>query len=125
MKEWVSEARFERLGIFNYSHEENTHAYTLNDDVADEIKRERASEIMEIQKNISSELNENKIGKTFKVLIDRKEGGYYVGRTEADSPEVDNEVLVDAEKNYLRMGDFADIKIISANEFDLFGESVS
>lgn len=122
MKEWVSETRFDRLGIFNYSHEENTHAYSLNDDIADEVKRERASEIMEIQKNISAELNEKKINSVFKVLIDRKEGGYYVGRTEADSPEVDNEVLIDAERNYLRIGDFSNIKIVSANEFDLFGE---
>ena len=123
MKEWVSNTRFDRLGIFNYSHEENTHAFSLADDVDDDVKRERASEIMEIQKNISSELNDKKINETYKVLIDRKEGGYYIGRTEADSPEVDNEVLIDAEKNYLRIGDFSDIKIISANEFDLFGES--
>ena len=125
MKEWVIETRFDRLGIFNYSHEENTHAYSLNNDVADEVKRERASEIMEIQKNISAELNDKKIYNIFKVLIDRKEGGYHVGRTEADSPEVDNEVLIDAGKNYLRIGDFSDIRIVSANEFDLFGESVS
>ena len=124
MKEWVSETRFERLGIFNYSHEENTHAFSLVDDVDNDVKRERASEIMEIQKNISSELNDKKVNEVFKVLIDRKEGGYYVGRTEADSPEVDNEVLIDAEKNYLRIGDFSKIKIVSANEFDLFGESV-
>ena len=123
MKEWVSNTRFDRLGIFNYSHEENTHAFSLSDDVDDDVKRERASEIMEIQKNISSELNDKKINETYKVLIDRKEGGYYIGRTEADSPEVDNEVLIDAEKNYSRIGDFSDIKIISANEFDLFGES--
>ncbi len=124
MKQWVSETRFDRLGIFNYSHEENTHAYSLTDDVPDDVKHERASEIMEIQKNISLSLNEEKTGKTFRVLIDRKEGGFYVGRTEADSPEVDNEVLIDAEKNYLRIGDFADIRITSVNEFDLFGESV-
>ena len=122
MKEWVSKTRFDRLGIFNYSHEENTHAFSLIDDITDEVKRERASVIMEIQKNISTELNEKKAGKIFKVIIDRKEGGYYVGRTEADSPEVDNEVLIDAENNYLRIGDFSDIKIVSANEFDLFGE---
>ena len=122
MKEWVSNTRFDRLGIFNYSHEENTHAFSLSDDVDDDVKRERASEIMEIQKNISSELNDKKINETYKVLIDRKEGGYYIGRTEADSPEVDNEVLIDAEKNYLRIGDFSNIKISSGNEFDLFGE---
>ena len=124
MKEWVSNTRFDRLGIFNYSHEENTHAFSLTVDVDDNVKRERASEIMEIQKNISSELNDKKINETYKVLIDRKEGGYYIGRTEADSPEVDNEVLIDVEKNYLRIGDFSNIKIVSANEFDLFGEVV-
>ena len=124
MKEWVSETRFDRLGIFNYSHEENTHAFSLTDDVDDAVKRDRASEIMEIQKDISASLNETKINKSFKVLIDRKEGGFYIGRTEADSPEVDNEVLIDAEKNYLRIGDFSEIKITSANEFDLFGECV-
>jgi ribosomal protein S12 methylthiotransferase len=122
MKEWVRETRFERLGIFNYSHEENTHAFSLVDDVRDETKHERASEIMEIQKNISAEINNEKIDKVFKVIIDRKEGGFFIGRTEADSPEVDNEVLIDAAKYYLRIGDFANIKIISANEFDLFGE---
>ncbi len=124
MKEWVEESRFDRLGVFNYSHEENTHAYSLKDDVPEKVKKERASEIMDIQREISASLNEKKIGNTFKVLIDRKEGGYYVGRTEGDSPEVDNEVLIDAEKNYLRIGDFAEIKIDSANEFDLFGEKV-
>jgi ribosomal protein S12 methylthiotransferase len=121
LKDWVSETKFDRLGIFTYSHEENTHAFLLKDDVPDEAKKERASEIMDIQKNISSDLNEKKIGKVFKVLIDRKEGGYYAGRTEADSPEVDNEVLINVGKNYLRIGDFSDIKIISSNEFDLFG----
>lgn len=124
LKEWVAETRFDRLGVFNYSHEENTHAYSLKDDVPEKVKMERASEIMDIQREISSSLNEKKIGNTFKVLIDRKEGGFYVGRTEGDSPEVDNEVLIDAEKNYLRMGDFADIRIDSANEFDLFGSKV-
>jgi ribosomal protein S12 methylthiotransferase len=124
MKTWVETTRFDRLGIFNYSHEENTHAFSLVDDVPEEIKHERASAIMDIQKNISSELNAEKIEKVFKVLIDRKEGGFYVGRTEADSPEVDNEVLIDASKNYLRIGDFAQIKITSANEFDLFGISI-
>jgi ribosomal protein S12 methylthiotransferase len=125
MKEWVTQTKFERLGIFNYSHEENTHAFSLVDDVDDEVKRQRASDIMDIQKDISVALNKQKIGNTYKVLVDRKEGGYYVGRTEADSPEVDNEVLIDAEKNYLRIGDFANIKIISSEEFDLFGEEVN
>ena len=122
MKTWVSETRFDRLGIFNYSHEENTHAFLLVDDVPESVKHERASEIMEIQKSISTSLNEIKIDRIFKVLIDRKEGGFFIGRTEADSPEVDNEVLINAEKNYLRLGDFANIKIVSSNEFDLFGE---
>lgn len=124
MKEWVKETRFDRLGIFTYSHEENTHAYLLHDDVPDELKRHRAEEIMQVQEKISSEINEGKVGKTFKIIIDRKEGNYYIGRTEADSPEVDNEVLVDASKFYLRTGDFAKVKIFSATEFDLYGEVV-
>ncbi len=124
LKQWVSKTRFERLGIFTYSHEENTHAFSLKDDVSDDLKRTRASEIMDIQKTISEELNESKVGQTFKVIIDRKEGNYFVGRTEADSPEVDNEVLIDAEKNYVRIGDFSTVKITSAEEFDLFGEVV-
>ncbi len=124
LKQWVSKTRFERLGIFTYSHEENTHAFSLKDDVSDDLKRTRASEIMDIQKTISEELNESKVGQTFKVIIDRKEGNYFVGRTEADSPEVDNEVLIDAGKNYVRIGDFSTVKITSAEEFDLFGEVV-
>lgn len=124
MKEWVSETRFERLGIFTYSHEENTHAYSLIDNVPLEVKQKRASEIMSIQKDISSSLNERKTGNEYLVLIDRKEGDYFIGRTESDSPEVDNEVLIEASKNYLRIGDFARIRITDANEFDLFGEPV-
>ncbi len=122
LKEWVEKTKFERLGIFTYSHEENTHAFNLEDNVAEEIKKHRADEIMEIQRNISFELNQKKIGKTFKVLFDRKEGNFFVGRTEHDSPEVDNEVLVDAKKNYVRLGDFSNVKINSAGDFDLFGE---
>jgi ribosomal protein S12 methylthiotransferase len=122
LKKWVSETRFDRLGIFTYSHEENTHAYSLVDDVPDEAKRERAEEVMAIQQGISSEINEEKVGKTFKVIFDRKEGNYFIGRSEADSPEVDNEVLVEAEKNYVRIGDFAKVKITKAEEFDLYGE---
>ncbi|MBP6532423.1 MAG: 30S ribosomal protein S12 methylthiotransferase RimO [Bacteroidia bacterium] len=121
MKNWVQESRFDRLGVFTYSHEENTHAYLLEDNISDEVKRERCAEIMAIQQTISSEINEEKIGKTFKVLFDRKEGGYFVGRTEFDSPEVDNEVLLEAKDNYVRIGDFADIKITDASDFDLFG----
>jgi ribosomal protein S12 methylthiotransferase len=108
--------------VFTYSHEEGTSGYELKDDVPEEIKQQRASAIMELQQEISSELNQQKIGNTFKVLIDRKEGNYFIGRTEFDSPEVDNEVLIPADKNYLRIGDFALIKITSAEEFDLIGE---
>ncbi len=122
MQEWVEETKFDRLGIFTYSHEENTHAYNLVDDVPAEVKQERASAIMGIQQEISLQKNENKVGKEFKVLFDRKENNYFVGRTEFDSPEVDNEVLVDAATNYVRIGDFSTITITSAAEFDLYGE---
>lgn len=122
LKNWVEEMRFERLGCFAYSHEENTHAFNLEDDVPEEVKQARANEIMEIQAQISWELNQEKIGKTFKCIIDRKEGQYFVGRTEFDSPDVDNEVLIDASKFYLKTGEFAKIKIVDASEFDLYGE---
>jgi len=124
LKEWVQEMRFERLGCFTYSHEENTHAYKLEDDVPEEVKMQRANEIMDIQSQISWELNQQKIGETFRVLIDRKEGSYYVGRTEFDSPDVDNEVLINAEDGYLRTGEFFDVKIKAAEDFDLYGEVV-
>ncbi len=122
LKNWVEEMRFERLGCFTYSHEENTDAYKLEDDVPDTVKQERAREIMEIQSQISWELNQEKIGQTFKCVIDRKEGAYFVGRTEFDSPDVDNEVLIDASKYYLKTGDFVAITITDATEFDLYGE---
>lgn len=122
--QFVEEMRFDRLGIFTYSHEEHTHAYTLNDDIPTDIKRERADTIMGIQESISLELNQAKVGNTYKVLFDRKEGGYFIGRTESDSPEVDNEVLVSAENTYVRVGDFAKVKIDSASEFDLYGKIV-
>ncbi|TXK74998.1 30S ribosomal protein S12 methylthiotransferase RimO [Mesonia sp. K4-1] len=125
LKDWVREMRFERLGAFTYSHEENTHAYSLEDDVPEEVKQERANEIMEIQSQISWELNQQKIGKVFKCVIDRKEGNYFVGRTEYDSPDVDNEVLIDATKYYLKTGDFTQIKINQAEDFDLYGEPVT
>lgn len=118
---WVSATRFDRLGVFTYSHEENTHAHTLADDVPEEEKQRRAEEIMEIQQGISLDLNSQKVGQTFKVLFDRKEGDHFIGRTEFDSPEVDNEVLVDARSNYVRIGDFAQVRIDRAEEFDLFG----
>lgn len=124
LKSWVTAMRFERLGCFTYSHEENTHAYNLVDDVPEEVKQERANEIMEIQSQISWELNQEKIGKTFRCIIDRKEGNYFVGRTEFDSPDVDNEVLIDAAKFYLKQGEFALIKITDAADFDLYGEPV-
>ncbi|MCM4154518.1 30S ribosomal protein S12 methylthiotransferase RimO [Gramella sp. AN32] len=122
LKEWVQEMRFERLGCFTYSHEENTHAYNLVDDVPQAIKQERANEIMEIQSQISWELNQQKIGKIFKVIVDRKEGNYFIGRTEHDSPDVDNEVLIDATEIYLKTGEFYDIRINDAADFDLYGE---
>jgi ribosomal protein S12 methylthiotransferase len=125
LKEWVKEMRFERLGCFTYSHEENTHAYNLEDDVPEDVKMQRANEIMEIQSQISWELNQQKIGQTFKVIIDRKEGNYFVGRTEFDSPDVDNEVLIDATKTYLKTGEFATVKIIDAEDFDLYAMVVS
>jgi ribosomal protein S12 methylthiotransferase len=124
LKQWVKEMRFERLGCFTYSHEENTHAYNLEDDVPDEVKIERANQIMEIQSQISWELNQQKIGKEFKVVVDRKEGNYFIGRTEFDSPDVDNEVLIDASKTYLKTGEFAKVKIIEAEDFDLYAEVV-
>lgn len=124
LRDWVQEMRFERLGCFTYSHEENTHAYNLEDDVPQEVKMERANAIMEIQSHISWELNQQKIGQEFSVIIDRKEGGYYVGRTEFDSPDVDNEVLINAEQGYLRTGEFFTVKITGAEDFDLYAEVV-
>jgi ribosomal protein S12 methylthiotransferase len=124
LKSFVQEMKFDRLGVFTYSHEENTGAHKFEDDISPELKEQRASELMEIQSGISFEHNQTKIGKTYKVLIDRKEGAYFIGRTEFDSPEVDNEVIIPATKNYLRMGDFAHIKITNATEFDLEGEVV-
>lgn len=121
MIDFIKDVKFDRLGIFEYSHEENTHAYGLTDDVPAEVKQDRVAAVMSVQQEISSTINEKKIGNTYKVLIDRKEGGYFVGRTEADSPEVDNEVLIEAEGVYLRTGGFANVKITSAGEFDLFG----
>ena len=121
LKNWVEEMRFERLGCFAYSHEENTHAYLLEDNVPYEVKQQRVAEIMDIQAQISWELNQEKIGKTFKCIIDRKEGPYFIGRTEFDSPDVDNEVLIDAAQYYLKTGDFVEITISDATEFDLYG----
>ena len=123
MVSFVERMRFDRLGVFTYSHEENTHAGTMTDDVPDDVKQQRVDELMEVQQNISYELNQQKIGKTFKVLIDRKEGGSYIGRTEHDSPEVDNEVIIPAD-DYIRIGDFVNVKVEEATEFDLHGKVV-
>lgn len=119
LKAFVEDIRFDRLGIFEYSHEENTHAFNVDDDVPEDVKRERAAAIMEIQQQISFELNQEKVGKTYKTLIDRSESEYFVGRTEADSPEVDNEVLVRSEG--LEIGEFYPVRITDATDFDLFG----
>ena len=124
MKEWIEEIQFDRLGVFTYSHEEDTTAFELEDDVSEEEKQLRAQEVMEFQQNISLSLNQQKVGKTLKVLFDRVEGDYFVGRTEFDSPEVDNEVLVKTANDYLRIGDFTQVKISSADDFDLYGEVV-
>jgi len=126
MYDWVERTRFERLGIFTYSHEENTSAYALQDDVPAEIKQSRADQIMELQSGISHELNQQKIGQTYKVLFDKAEGDYFIGRTEFDSPEVDNEVLVKInEANHVRIGDFANVKITSADHYDLYGNVIT
>ncbi len=126
MMEWVEEMRFERLGIFAYSHEENTHAYNFEDDVPFEVKQARTEAIMELQSGISYELNQGKVGKQFRVLFDRAEGGYFIGRTEFDSPDVDNEVLVPVdENNHIRIGDFAEVLVTSADHYDLYAEVVS
>ena len=125
LRDWVQEMKFERLGCFTYSHEENTGAYVLEDDVPQEVKQARAAEIMDLQSQISWDLNQEKIGQTFKCVIDRKEGQYFIGRTEFDSPDVDNEVLVDASKFYLKTGDFVNLKITDATEFDLYAEPIA
>ena len=124
LKKWVADMRFERLGCFTYSHEENTHAFNLEDDVPEDVKQERANEIMELQSQISWELNQENIGKIYKVVIDRKEGEYFVGRTEYDSPDVDNEVLIPASETYLKTGEFYQIEITDAGDFDLYGKLV-
>jgi ribosomal protein S12 methylthiotransferase len=124
MREWVSETRFDRLGCFTYSHEEKTHAYDLIDDVPEEVKQERVETIMGIQQEISFDINQDKVGRTFKVLIDKKEGNYLTGRTEYDSPEVDNEVLIDTRISYATPGSFVQVKIDRAEDFDLYGQIV-
>jgi ribosomal protein S12 methylthiotransferase len=125
LKAWVKEMRFERLGCFTYSHEENTHAHQLEDDVPEEEKQRRSADIMEVQSQISWELNQAKVGQTYRCIIDRKEGNYFVGRTEMDSPDVDNEVLVDASAHYLKQGEYVDLTITEAADFDLYAVPVS
>ena len=124
MMGFIERSRFERLGIFAYSHEDNTHSYSMADDVPDEVKQERAADVMELQQGISLEINQQRVGNTYKVLVDRKEGKDFIGRTEYDSPEVDNEVIISSADNYLRMGDFVNVKVTSASEFDLTGHVV-
>ncbi|MEO6630402.1 MAG: 30S ribosomal protein S12 methylthiotransferase RimO [Mucilaginibacter sp.] len=124
MQQWVEETKFDRLGCFTYSHEEKTHAYALVDDVPDEVKQKRADAIMEIQQGISFDKNQEKIGNTYKVLVDKKDGGYFVGRTEYDSPEVDNEVLINAAVDYATIGSFVNVQVDSAEDFDLYGHIV-
>ena len=121
LKQFVIDSKFERMGCFAYSHEENTTAFDLKDDVPEKIKNQRVAELMDIQSQISFDLNQEKVGETFKCIFDRKEGNYYIGRTEFDSPDVDNNVLVDATKNYIQIGQFINIKITEATDFDLYG----
>ena len=121
LKKWVKEMRFERLGCFKYSHEEDTHAYLLKDDIPEELKQKRLNEIMEIQSKIALNNNEKLVGRVFKCLIDRKEGTNFIGRTFMDSPDVDNEVVIDAKKFYVKLGEFVSIRIIGANNYDLVG----
>lgn len=122
--DFVQQQQFERVGVFQYSHEESTRAYEFPDDIPAEVKAERAQQLMDVQQEISLQKNEAKVGQVFRTLFDRKEGKYFIGRTEADSPDVDNEVLVAAKGNYVRLGDFAEVKITGAEEFDLYGEVV-
>ena len=126
MYDWVEEMKFERLGIFTYSHEENTHAYKFDDNVPPKIKKERADSIMELQSGISYELNQKKVGKKYRVIIDRAEDNFFIGRSEFDSPEVDNEVLIEKNSNtYCRIGDYVDVKILKADHFDLYAELIN
>jgi ribosomal protein S12 methylthiotransferase len=124
MMDFVEKSRFDRLGVFAYSHEDNTHSHSMIDSVSPAKKQERIDAIMALQQGISLDLNQAKVGKTFKVLIDRLEAGAFIGRTEYDSPEVDNEVILETKENYLRIGDFVNARITRATEFDLYAEPV-
>lgn len=123
--EWISQVRFDRLGVFTYSHEENTHAFKLEDSVPEDVKKARAERVMDLQGDISYQINQSKVGKTLKVLFDRVEGDYFVGRSEFDSPEVDNQVLVELNSEYVRVGDFSMVEITSADHYDLYGDIVN
>lgn len=123
--DFVADMKFERVGVFKYSHEENTIAFEVEDDISAEDKQDRSNRLMEVQQHISLEKNEALVGKKLKVLFDRKEGGHFIGRTEFDSPEVDNEVLLEADNNYVRLGDFAEVEIIEATEYDLFAKLIN
>jgi ribosomal protein S12 methylthiotransferase len=124
LKEFIAIFKFDRLGVFAYSHEEDTYSYKeYKDEISEEVKQSRVAELMELQQNISMELNESYVGKVYKVIIDRKEGEFFIGRTEFDSPEVDQEVLI-AEQHNLKTGDFYNILITRSTEFDLYGEPV-
>lgn len=122
LKEFVRNTRFDRMGCFAYSHEENTHAYNLVDDVPEDEKERRVAELMEVQEQISFEMNQKKVGKTFNCIFDRKEGKFFIGRTEFDSPDVDNNVIVDGSKHYIQIGHFVKIRMTEATDFDLYGE---
>ena len=124
LRQWVADTRFDRLGCFTYSHEEKTHAHSLADDVPEQTKAARVEQIMDIQQGISFDINQQRVGHTYKVLVDKVEGDYFIGRTEYDSPEVDNEVLIPAAENYLALGHFADVRIERADDFDLYGTIV-
>jgi ribosomal protein S12 methylthiotransferase len=124
LTDFVQQSKFERAGVFQYSHEENTHSHSMPDDVPAELKQQRADELMAVQEGISYSINQRKIGQRLKVLVDRKEDGNFIGRTEHDSPEVDNEVIISGKDSYLRLGDFVQVKITEASEFDLHGEVV-
>jgi len=124
LKTFLQKMRFDRVGIFSYSHEEGTSAHSMVDNIPQEEKEERAQEIMEVQQEISLEKNQEKVGKTFKVLIDKKEAGRYIGRTEFDSVEVDNEVIIESKKK-LTIGDFVNVKITKAYDYDIEGEVVN
>ncbi|MEM9895761.1 MAG: 30S ribosomal protein S12 methylthiotransferase RimO [Bacteroidota bacterium] len=124
MLDFVEKNRFERLGIFTYSHEENTHSFNFEDNVPEDVKQDRANEVMELQEGISYDINQNRIGCEYKVLIDRFESGSFIGRTEYDSPEVDNEVIIAADSDFLRIGDFVNVKITDATAFDLHAELI-